>query len=263
MLNVLQPFFRGDTAVFGESLQLADTTLLQPSVAHWFMDPRRLTQALALHAQFLGSAREIKAVASDWTLRYLTALLPPLVALSSLLRYQVRASWNDMALTLSERATPQFFTISSLGTEQPAADTATRYETLVWQHLAPLITLLHQHTRVPTKILRGNVHRTLASIFEQALQQLDSKSAFAHNLSNDRRLLLESTTWPDGRRNLLFLRQRQVPVFDQGRTSSLTLHANCCLAYQLPNTTHCLACPLSPEYQRRPTVHSQTSRPTT
>lgn len=256
MLEILRPFFRGEWTQYGESLRLDETTPLQTSVAQWLLNPVGLTQALALHAEFLGGARVFKAVASDWMLRYLTALLPPVVALSSLLKYRVPTNWHDMALTLSERGAPAFFAIERLGNPQPAANTATRYDALVWQHLAPFIARMHEHTQVPTKILRGNACRTLFGIFEQALQLVASNTALVRELIEDRRQLLESPAWSDGRRNPLFLRRRQVSVSHAGGSLTLTLHASCCLAHQLPRTGFCGACPLAPEYRKCRTVHS-------
>lgn len=251
MLDLLRPFFRGDWAQYGESLQLSNDRRGRPTVAQWLANAALLDGALIHHAASLNGARERKAVASDWMLRYLTALLPPVVALSSLLKYRVSASWCDMTLTLSEAGSPVAFAIERIGTSAPQADAATRYEPLVWLHLEPLIAHLTRHTQVPGKILRGNVRRSLLGIFEQALPLVQASPALSAALIEDRRQLLESPVWPDGRRNPLFLRHRQVPVSHGGDTQLLTLHASCCLAYRLPGTGHCGACPLAPEYRER------------
>lgn len=180
MLDLLRPFFPGDWAQYGESLRLADG--VGSSVAQWLAQPACLERALARHARTLNDAREPRAVASDWALRYFTALLPPLVVLSTLLRYSVPASSREMALQLNESGAP----------------------------IAPLASLI-----------------------------------------DDRRQLLELPAWPDGRRNPLFLRHRQICVSHEGATRLLTLHAGCCLAYRLPRTDYCSACPVDPQHRRR------------
>lgn len=251
MLDLLRPFFRGDWAQYGESLRLMNAGRVQPTVAQWMANPAHLDTALTDHAATLNGARERKAVASDWMLRYLTALLPPIVALSSLLRYSVPASWRDMTLTLNEHGSPAAFTIEAIGTASPGADTAARYGPLVWQHLEPLIAHIAEQSKVPSKILRGNARRTLLGIFGQALPLVSASPVLSATLIEDRRQLLEAPTWPDGRRNPLFLCHRQVPVSNHSGTRVLTLHASCCLAYRLPSTGYCGACPLAPKYRKR------------
>lgn len=251
MLAPLKPFFRGDWAQYGESLQLMDTQCTQPSVAQWLSNSAQLEAALSRHAQTLNGAHVRKAVASDWQLRYLTALLPPVVALLSLLRYRVPTSSHDMALTLNESGAPAQFAITQLGTTMPDAAPVTRYDALVWRHLEPLIAHLARQTKVPAKILWGNARRSLLGIFDQALSLIGANAALSAPLIEDRRLLLESPLWPDRRRNPLFLRHRQVSVRHESGEHLLTLHASCCLAYQLPRTGHCGACPLAPKHRKR------------
>ncbi len=251
MLAPLKSFFRNDWVQYGESLQLIDSRRAQPSVAQWLMDPLHLKTALTRHAHTLNDARAHKAVASDWQLRYLTALLPPIIALSSLLKYCVPTSTHDMVLLLNESGVPAVFAIADLGTVMPRANAAERYNALVWLHLEPLITHLTRETKTPSKILWGNARRALLSIFGHALSLVSADASLSATLIDDRRLLLESPLWTDGRRNPLFLRHRHVSVEHQGGERLLTLHANCCLAYQLPDTGYCGACPLAPQYRKR------------
>lgn len=256
MLDLLRPIFRGDWAQYGESLQLSDANGGRPSVAQWLTDVTHLEIALTHHAATLNGARKHQAVTSDWMLRYLTALLPPIVALSSLLKYTVPASWHDMTLTLNEFGSPAIFAVGDVGTASPGADTATRYGPLLWQHLEPLIAHLARHTEVPSKILRGNARRTLLGIFDQAVLLASASPALSATLLEDRRQLLESPTWPDGRRNPLFLRHRYVVVSSDGGTQRQMLHASCCLAYQLPSTGYCGACPLAPKYRKHAALNA-------
>jgi ferric iron reductase protein FhuF len=246
MLDVLQPIFRGDWAKYGESLELAGTPCVRPSIAQWLAEPAQLESALARHAEALNSARDRKAVASHWMLRYLTALLPPIVALSSLLKYRVPADWRAMALTLNEQGAPEVFAVNHAGVPLPNADCAARYDSLLWQHLEPLIRQLNHQTKTPIKTLRGSVRRILIEIFGHALQLVKDDAALSSALMEDRHWLLESPIWPDGRRNPLFLRHRCVLVSHPDGARLERLHASCCLAYRLPALEHCHACPLSP-----------------
>lgn len=255
MLDLLRPFFRGDWAQYGESLQLLDGKQRRPSVEQWLANPAHLEHALIHHARTLNDARERKAIVSNWILRYLNALLPPVVALSSLLKYSVPTGWRDMTLTLNEVGSPVAFSIEHIGSSSPRTDAATRYEPLVWLHLEPLFAQVTRLTHVPSKILRGNARRTLLGIFAQALPLVSAVSAMSAALIEDRRQLLESPLWPDGRRNPLFLNHRQVPVSTENGSQLLTLHASCCLAYQLPGTGHCVACPLAPRFRKHGARH--------
>lgn len=199
MLDLLRPYFPGDWAQYGESLQLMNSRPPRLSVAQWLSDPTQLETALTRHAESLNGAHERKAVASDWILRYLTALLPPIVALSSPLKYRLPVSSHEMVLTLNDSGMPMSFAIPHLGAAMPEADAATRYESLVWQHLDPFITHLVRQTRLPTKILWGNVRRSLLGILEQALPVVSANTALSTSLIEDRRALMESPLWTDGR----------------------------------------------------------------
>jgi ferric iron reductase protein FhuF len=258
MLELLRPLFPGDLARYGEALRVGDRAPVAPSIAQWLADPAHLSGALARHAEFLEGALALKPVTLEWMSRYLTALLPPIVALCSVLKYRVPLSWHDMGMTLNECGAPTAFIIEKLGTAAPHSNTAERYDALVWRHLEPLSALLARQTRVPIKILRGNVRRALMGVFNQALELLGHDPCFAPGLIEDRQQLLQSPYWPDGRRNPLFFRHRQMTVPFGGGLRLLTLHASCCLAYQLPRTGYCGACPLAPEHRR---VNARTRNP--
>ena len=246
MLEMLRPYFQGVWQPYGESLTLAQGSQARPSIAQWLLQPGALQKVLAQHAEWLRAPHLMRAIASDWSIRYVGTLLPPIVAAASLAKRRLPLGWHEMAFHLDAHGTPVSFEIGHLGSACEHAGAAERYETLMWQHLDPLLKKLGREARVPTKILWGNVYRALSNIFTGALDLLSHEQSFAQALTLDREQLLMSPTWPGGRRNPLGLRPRPI-----GNASTLVLHATCCLAYQLPQTGYCEACPLIPRDRRR------------
>ena len=252
MLDILQPYFRGEWTRYGESLRLCDPAATPPSVAEWLSHSTALERVLARHERALNGARVRKAVASDWLLRYFTALLPPLVVLSSFMKYSVPAGLEEISLTLDEQGAPLGFAVPHIGSRSAASDTAARYDALLWRHIHPLIIQFAARTGVPPDILWGNARRTLLTVFERALPLAGNSTALSAALAQDRQVLLDSPSWTNERPNPLFLRHRQVlpGSGDRAATHALTLHASCCLAYQLPHSSHCGACPLSARHRK-------------
>jgi hypothetical protein len=82
MIGLLEPLFQGDLAPHGEALQCAP----QPPadalrVADLVRSPELLGRLLRLHAAHLGvEGKDLRAVASAWSLGYLGLLLPPVSA---------------------------------------------------------------------------------------------------------------------------------------------------------------------------------------
>jgi ferric iron reductase protein FhuF len=273
MLEMLRPFFQGAWQPYGESLALAEAPQTRPSIAHWLLQPGALNKVLTQHAELLRAPQVMRAVASDWSIRYVGALLPPIVAAASLVKRCLPLDWDEMVLHLDRHGTPGRFEISHLGTACAHAATAERYETLVWEHLDPLLKRLGREARVPTKILWGNVHRALNNIFAGALELLKHQPTCVQTLTVDRDQLLAAPTWPDSRRNPLALRPRLAapPASPSAARRAATtaagssanseravlLHATCCLAYELPQTGFCEACPLAPQHRRRRTAVSK------
>ena len=245
MLDILRPYFRGPWAPFGETLQLAsDAPSTAPRVAEWLMSPGNLAAALQRHAWTLRSANAPRAVASDWTRRYLATLLPPMMGVLSLARRTVPASWHDMSVVTGNHGLPTAFAITQVG-ERSDVDSAAmpRYESLVWEHLRPLIDHLGRHARLPRQIAWGNVHRTLKNFFARALEACHRDEGLAQRVRDDQEGLLTLASWRDGRANPLFLRSRETLLAGE----VITLHATCCLSHQLAAKKYCRACPLRPE----------------
>lgn len=244
MIALLEPIFQGDWAQYGETLVCAARPPARDlHVADLLCDPRLLAGVLRRHARHLG-AEDLRPVASAWSLSYLWALLPPVVAAASVLQHGFPVAPEQMSVTLNDDGEPVCFYIPDEGAPLAGTDTVTRYGPLLRQHLQPLFIELSRQTRLATKILWGNAARYLEPILEQALL-----SGPAPEITQDLDQLLRQRTWPDGRANPLFIRQREVVRLEGGKPATLKLHRQCCLYHLLPDEGYCGACPLAPEHR--------------
>ncbi|WP_084267923.1 siderophore-iron reductase FhuF [Azohydromonas lata] len=253
MIPLLAPIFQGEWARHGESLQCssrrpADAVVL----ADLLHGSGLLTPLLRRHARHLGVAgQDQRAAASAWSLRYLWALLLPVVAAASLLHHRFEVGAAHIAVRFNEHGEVAGFHISQQGQALPGSGTALRYESLLHDHLDPLFAAIHQHTRLATKILWGNTARHLETIFSQALRLAGP----VPGLVEDRTALLDRPAWPDGRDNPMHRRQAAAPA-----AGLLTLHRQCCLSYLLPGEGYCGACPLDPRHGK-PCRHQAATGP--
>jgi ferric iron reductase protein FhuF len=213
-----------------------------------------LKSILVRYAVHLGGDDDLRPVASLWSLAYLRALLPPMVAAASVLRHGFPASAAEMWLELDQHREPLRFHIAHEGASQAAADTQTRYAPLLQHHLEPLFAELSRVSGLPRKVLWGNAARCLEPVFDQALAMLGP----APLLLADRRLLLDLPQWhsdnsddsdkeaPAGAShpNPLYPRLRAAAHFAPAEAANV--HRQCCLQYLLPHTDYCGACPLQP-----------------
>jgi ferric iron reductase protein FhuF len=256
VIPLLAPIFRGELAPLGERLACADTVPADAVCVSDLVGSRaRLLDVLQLQARFRHSTGDdLRAVASAWTLDYLEALLPPVVAAASVLHHVFPVEAAQIWLRLDARGGPVSFHIRQLGTARPDTRTAERYAPLLQHHLAPLFSALSSLTRLAPKILWGNAARHLEPILGQALALTGGSEPIAQDIA----YLLQSATWPhaaeaeagEQRTNPLFGRQREIRLVHEGRHTSFRLHRQCCLYYLLPHETHCNACPLSPAYRK-------------
>lgn len=245
MIPLLAPIFQGEWAAYGEALQCspqrpADAVVL----ADLLQQPALLADVLRRHAHHLRAAdQDLRAAASAWSLDYLSALLPPVVAAASLLHHRFDVAAEHIAVQFNEYGETTGFHITAEGHGLSGSDTETRYGSLLREHLDPLFAAIHRHTRLTPKILWGNTARHLDAIFDQALQLAGPMPGIAE----DRAVLLDRPIWPSGRDNPMHVRQRQVVRQGGGQ---ITLHRQCCLFYRLPDEGYCGACPLDPRHCR-------------
>ncbi|MNP97350.1 Ferric iron reductase protein FhuF [compost metagenome] len=253
MIPLLAPIFQGEWAPYGETLACAPHPPPDAvRVADLLADPPRLLALLRLKARTLNMPeRDLRAVASAWSMNYLHALLPPVAAAASLLQHGFPVTPEQVWVSLDDAdGDPECFHIVELGTPRPGTDTAARYDVLLWTHLAPLFARLTQLTRLAPKILWGNAVRYLEPVLEEGLRMSGQAPAVAADLEH----LLHRPTWPqpcgEARDNPMFMPARRgVRVADRS-APPVTLHRQCCLYYLVPRLGYCGACPLSPEFER-------------
>lgn len=251
MIALLEPLFRGDLAPHGEALHCAPqppTDALH--VAELVRSPELLGRVLGLHASHLGvEGKDLRAVASSWSLDYLGMLLPPVAAAASVLQHGFPMAADEVWVRLDTHAHPLSFHIRELGRPQHGASTAERYSALLRHHLEPLFSALCHLTGIPAKILWGNTARNLEPVLDQALALTGGSPPIA----GDRRQLLNDPHWPANGMtaepawtNPLPGPQREARVRFEGRDRTVKLHRQCCLFHLLPREDYCGACPLSP-----------------
>ena len=250
MIPLLAPLFQGELAPHGETLALASRWPEDSlPVVSLLNDHGSLEQAIRRYAAHLGvTSLDLRAVASSWSLDYLSALLPPVVAAASILQHRFPMRSDQVAVTLNGTGLPVRFHIVELGEPMSRAATAQRYADLLEHHLAPLFSTIHRQTRLPLKILWASVARHLDAIFERALALVPG----AAQVAVDRDRLLREPVDANGKPNPRYARQRRATRIVDGRPFPITLYRQCCLLYRLPGSGYCGPCPLSPEYRRNP-----------
>ncbi|SEN93561.1 ferric iron reductase protein FhuF [Duganella sp. CF517] len=248
MIGLLAPIFRGALAPHGEALVCGPPPAWAIPVAALTRADGPLQGILVRYADHLGGGEDLRPVASLWSLAYLRALLPPMVAAASVLRHGFPATAAEVWLELDPHREPLRFYIAHEGASRAGTDTQARYAPLLQHHLEPLFAELSRISGLPRKVLWGNAARCLEPVFDQALAMLGPVPA----LLDDRRQLLELPLWNQcgepaavaNHPNPLYPRLRAQAHFTPAEAANL--HRQCCLQYLLPQTGYCGACPLRP-----------------
>lgn len=245
MIDILLPIIPKEWAAYGETLAYhhqppADAV----SIAELISNADLLSSILHGYAAYLGTTNDLRPVVSSWSQAYLQALLPPTVIAASVLKHVFPMRPPELFVQFSEHGKPLCFHIAAKGTLLPQADTAARYDSLLWQQLEPLFTQLSRKSRLPMKVLWGNTARQ----FESILTTLLKLSGDAADIEQDSQLLLHQPFWGSGsasRENPLYPRQRWISSGSSRDASTQPkIHRQCCLLYLLPSTGYCGACPL-------------------
>jgi len=248
MLSIFESIFVGEMSVYGETLVGPPLlTARAIPVASLISDRATLNDVLQLHACYLNVRDgDLRPVASDWSLRYLWTLLPPVAAAISVLHHSLPVCAEQIAIELDTCSAPLRFHIEHEGHPACESETFTRYHILLEQHLTPLFGAISDLTRLPKKVLWGNAARYLEIVLDQALLLTEN----APHVLADKIALLQASKLPDGRRNPLYAARRKVTQIHNDKPVSLILHRQCCLAHLLPNQDYCGACPLAPQFQK-------------
>lgn len=245
MITLLAPLFQGEWTPLGERLQCsparpADAVLLNELLR----SPTLLPELLQRHAHHLGvTGPDQRAAASAWSLGYLWALLPPVIAAASLLQHRFEVGAAQLAVQFDDHGEVVAFHVPDEGRPMPGSTTRERYRLLLEDHVEPLFEVLHARTGLAPKILWSNLARYTEAVLDHAMQRADAVAA----LQEDRAALLERPAWPDGKPNPLHGRARRVVVLNG---QPVALYRHCCLYYRLPAAGYCSACPLDPLHRR-------------
>jgi len=234
VLPILAPLFDQRTAAYAARLVCDQTSYAQALPLTALLDGAQLDQAMRRHAAHWRSD-DLRAVASAWSLDYFAAMLVPAMAAMAVLRHRLPLQATQVRVMLAANGGIAQVCLPDAGQPWPQAVPQQRYEELIWQHLTPVIAALNQRFRTPSTILWGNAVRYIHAVLQRgALLPLPAHDG----LAADRRLLLDSPLWPDGRANPLHHRRTSPPPGVE------YLHRNCCLYHRLPGEDYCAACPL-------------------
>ncbi|MCE8024890.1 siderophore-iron reductase FhuF [Billgrantia aerodenitrificans] len=251
MIELLTPVFQGEWAHHGEALICSKTAGSHAyRLADLLDQPREIDDILIRRARFVG-CDDLRPVAVVWLLKYVTLLVPPVAVAASVLEHGFPVGPKDISVILDDDAEPVAFVIPHLGESIAGLDTQRRYAPLLQEHLEPLIDYLSTRTRVPTKLLWGNVSRRLESILILSQQLTEYPPETAQRAASDKEYLLERKTWPGGQRNPMFSHKRHATRITEAGEVPVRLHRHCCLVYRLPGKGYCGLCPLSPEFRKR------------
>jgi ferric iron reductase protein FhuF len=239
MLGILRPLFPPPWERYGATLRLASTLeeATRPSVKDWSTDPSGLAAALDRYSEVLRCS-DRRAVASAWSFRYFSALLPPVIAAASLLSRDLPVGWEEITVEVDANGIPVGFAMRHDGFPAGTSDARERYYRLVWGHLHPLLGHINRSVGIPARILWGNAHRVFGGLLSEACKTMPLTHPQRTQLEADRRALLLSSKWGEILRNPLFLRHPEAAAERASR------HAHCCLHYLIPQRGYCTGCPV-------------------
>ncbi len=183
-------------------------------------------------AQFNGADR--RAGVSMWMQSYAVRLVYPVLAANLMAGRDLPVALDDVALLIGPEGGPRGFVLLHAGGTVAARGMA-RFAPLVREHLAPLIEALAAADRITPRLAWSNAGIRISGT-AAIVRQMNGMQAGA---GADIDLLLNATTWPDGRDN---------PVFQPLRAPSdggEPQRRVCCLRYLLPGFAGCGAsCPV-------------------
>ncbi|NRR28589.1 siderophore-iron reductase FhuF [Oxalobacteraceae bacterium] len=254
MMDVLTPVFRGEWEPYGAAVCCTPPPPKAMTLATLLTAPALLAAALQAYARHCGSS-DLRPVASAWSRHYLDALLAPAVVAATLLRHRFALHHDQVWLELDENGALRRFYLPDQGRPHDSTNVGARYDTLLYQHLAPLFAALARLSGVAPKILWGNAARSIDSILSH-IAPFESAIGQPGLAAHDRQVLLDSPLGANGERNPLYSRPRFAPLpgaalNDHGEPVTLTLHRQCCLVYLMPPQDYCEACPLDPQYCKK------------
>ncbi|MCG6204136.1 siderophore-iron reductase FhuF [Rhodopseudomonas sp. HC1] len=212
-----------------------DARLTVPATA--LLDARHLALVNARFARRFDQF-DARATHSIWMKWYLNVMLPPVLLADVCLRRSVAVGLDEVRFIVAEDGRVDANQIRGESLDTEGLDPFARFQSLVFDHLTPLIDLLAVRTDVTRRVYWSNVGNT----YEAMLRRIEAVAGPSRRLAEAQELLA-TPRWPDGRTN---------PLADAvGYPGGLRLRRICCLQYLLPDRRFCSACPV-PEARVHP-----------
>jgi ferric iron reductase protein FhuF len=236
LIPALAPLFVGEFAEYRNVLTLKDDPRASLPLTTLLTGECFDVQLARFARQYGGGDR--RALASLWSKHYFTRLIPPVVAASLILEWQLPLHLEHIDVVLDENGLPQAFKLPHAGHRRDClpGEPFARFDSLIEGHLRPMIDTLAHHVRLSPKVLwsnAGNYFEWLLGVLGKAMPDADLSDGHA---------VIGATHLPDGRRNPLFqpVIYREVP----GQAEPRRQRRICCLRYRVHGVVHCGNCPL-------------------
>lgn len=236
MIPALEPLFVGEFADYRNVLTLKDDP--RPSLPlTTLLSPDGFDLHLTRFALQYGEG-DRRGFASMWSKYYFIRLIPPVVAASLILEWQVPLQLENVDVVLDENAMPQAFKLPHPGQRRQSAseEPFARFDNLIEGHLRPVIETIAGHVRVSPKVLwsnAGNYFEWLLGVLASAMPDANLTDGYA---------MLTAPKLPDGRRNPLFQPVRYIEV--AGQSELKRQRRVCCVRYLVDGLACCGNCPL-------------------
>lgn len=186
-----------------------------------------------IHARFAKQFDQFdeRATHSIWMKWYLNVALPPILLADVCLQRSLPLELDQVRFVIAEDGRVAAVRIHDASVDSGQLGPFARLQSLVFDHLAPLIDLLADRSEVTRRVYWSNVGNT----YEAMLRRIESVTGASQRL-REAQQLLAAPYWPGRQANPLAdaiqyrdgVRQRRI----------------CCLQYLLPDRRFCSACPV-------------------
>lgn len=179
-----------------------------------------------------------RVVATQWSKTYFSTLLPAALLPCLLHDWSLPLAPATIGLQLSPAGAVSGFTLSSEGgCRNPPEMTAGRFDSLVEEHLRPVIDMLAAATPLPAKVLWSNA----GNVFENVVGRASGLLGADHPAVKEGLAIMVERRDASGRANPLFQPIRYVH-YNGARVRQRRV---CCLRYFTPELGYCKSCPKS------------------
>ncbi|PYE30366.1 ferric iron reductase protein FhuF [Rhizobium sp. PP-F2F-G38] len=232
MIAELAHLFKGPFAALGEAFFVNPAPQLPLKT---FFASQALRDTLDCFSQRWPEP-DPRAVATQWSKTYFSALLPGTLLPSLLLDWQLPLSVETVGLHLSPNGAVRGFDLSSSGgLRRPTGETSGRFDFLVEGHLRPVIDAMASVLPLSRKVLWSNA----GNVFENVLCRAADLLGKDHPALCEANAILANRLLPDGKANPLFEPVRYIVEAE----AAVRQRRICCLRYFTPELGYCKSCP--------------------